>query len=297
MQSQRTGNQLSSFLKSGSLLSVIIIINVALWLLMLLFPLVDYLYASPAGTSEAGWLEWFALSSEWEVVMRRPWTLLTYMFLHSGFWHILFNMVMLYFGGVMFNRFLGTRRFGWVYFLSGLFGALLFLLVYNLFPVGQIHTSILEGASAAVLGVFIAVAVYAPDETVGLWAVVRTIPVKMKYLALAFIVIDLLSIPASNAGGHIAHLGGALFGWLYVVALRWNSKRGGSRPKLKIKHKPRKKASKERNSGGGRPMSDEEYNRRRAADQKRVDAILDKISKSGYENLSKEEKEFLFRYK
>ena len=107
--------------------------------------------------------------------------------------------------------------------------------------------------------------------------VVETIIIVGKII---IVVVDLLSIPANNAGGHIAHIGGALFGWLFVVAMRWKNK------------KPRKAPS-----AGRRPLSDDEYNRRRADDQKRVDAILDKISKSGYDKLSKEEKEFLFRQK
>lgn len=284
MQSQHIGNQFSNFLKSGSLLSVLFIMNVAVWLLMLLFPLVDYLYAMPVGNAKAGWYEWLALSSKWDVLLTRPWTILTYMFLHDGFWHILFNMLMLYFGGTMCNRYLGSRRFGWIYFCSGLFGALLYLLVYNLFPVGQLQISSLVGASAAVLGVFVATATYIPNQEVSLW-LVRSFSIKMKWLAIIFVVIDLLSIPAANAGGHIAHIGGALFGWLFVVVMRHGSALRLAKPKIR---KPKKTKT-------SRPLTDDEYNRRRADNQKRVDAILDKISKSGYENLTKEEKDFLFK--
>ena len=296
MQKQHVGNQLSEFLKSGSLLSILIIMNVGLWVLMLLFPLVDYLYAMPQGSSREGWYGWFALSSQWDVVVRRPWTLLTYMFIHDGFWHILFNMVMLYFGGVMCCRYMSGKRFGWIYFVSGIVGALLYLVVYNLFPVGRMQVSSLVGASAAVLGVFVAVAAYVPDQEVGLW-LIRTFSVKMKWLALALVVIDLLSIPASNAGGHIAHLGGALSGWLYVVALRWNNARGhaGHRTVRRASGGRRREGTR-RGSTGERPLSDEEYNRRKVENQRRVDEILDKISKYGYDGLSKDEKEFLFKY-
>lgn len=286
MQSQHLGNEFSAFLKSGSLLSILFIMNVAIWLLMLLLPLVDYLYALPSGSAKAGWYGWLALSSEWSEVLQHPWTLLTYMFLHDGFWHILFNMLMLYFGGTMCCRYLNPRRFGWIYFASGIFGALLYLVVYNLFPVGRLQVSSLVGASAAVLGVFVAVAAYLPNQEVSLW-LVRTFSIKLKWLAFIFVVVDLLSIPTSNAGGHIAHLGGALFGWLFVVVMRWMN--SDSKPNFRRKMKVKK--------GTGRPVSDEEYNRRRTEDQKRVDAILDKISKSGYEKLSKAEKEFLFRQK
>lgn len=290
MKSQHVGNQFSAFLKSGSLLSVLFIMNVAVWILMLLFPLFDYLYARPVGSAKSGWYEWLALSSEWDVVLRRPWTLLTYMFLHDGFWHILFNMVMLYFGGTMCNRYLGSRRFGWIYFVGGIVGGLLYLLVYNAFPIGRLQVSTLVGASAAVLAVFVATAAYIPNQEVSFW-LVRSFSVKMKWVAIILVVIDLLSIPAANAGGHLAHIGGALFGWLFVMVMRWMSS-----PREKRARKAFSRATSSR-TASSRPVSDDEYNRRRADDQKRVDAILDKISKSGYENLSKAEKEFLFKYK
>lgn len=294
MQKQRVGNQLSEFLKSGSLLSILIIVNVALWVLMLLFPLVDYLYALPNGTAREGWYEWLALSSQWSDLLRRPWTLLTYMFLHDGLWHILFNMLMLFVGGTMCCRYLGSKRFGWIYFVAGIVGALLYLLVYNMFPVGRMQVSTLVGASAAVLGVFVAVAVYVPNQEVGLW-LIRTFQVKLKWLALAIVIIDLLSIPASNAGGHIAHLGGALAGWLSVVAIRIMASRPVRQKSSTVRRG--KKMGKTKKTDGGRPLTDEEYNRRRAENQRRVDEILDKISKHGYEALSKSEKEFLFNYK
>lgn len=291
MQSQHVGNQFASFLKSGSLLSVLFIMNVAVWLLMLLMPLVDYLYTLPSGSAKSGWIEWLALSSEWGVIVRKPWTLLTHMFLHDGFWQLLFNMLLLYFGGTMCCRYLGTRRFGWLYFGSGIAGALFYLLVYNLFPVGKLQISSLLGASAAVLGILVAVAVYVPNQEVSLW-LVRRFNVKLKWFVTVVVIIDLLSISSSNAGWHIAHIGGALFGWLFVLAMRARSGRT-PRPVKTKKRKPSSTSS----ANANRPLSDEDYNYRRANDQKRVDAILDKISRSGYENLTKEEKEFLFKFK
>lgn len=287
MRQQKTNNQLSSFLKSGSLLSIIIIVCTALWILSLLFPLADDLYARPRGYAREGWYSWFALSSQWDSLLHRPWTLLTYMFLHDGLWHLLFNMLMLYFGGLMCCRYLGQKRFAWIYFLSGIIGAIFYLLVFNLFPISRTSTSTLVGASAAVLGVFIAVGTYVPNQEVSIWPF-RNIQFKLKYVAIALVVIDLLSIPASNAGGHIAHLGGALTGWLYVVALRADIGK-------MLKSKPFQSKKSKQKPTSRRPMSDDEYNRRRATNQKRVDEILDKISKSGYENLTKEEKEFLFK--
>ena len=282
MQVQKIGSQVAAFFRSGSLLSILVLVNIAMWVVTLLFPIVDLLMAVPVGTVRGGWMDWMALSSLPEMLFFHPWTLLTYMFMHSGFWHLLFNMVMLYFGGVLCCRYLGTRRFGWIYFLSGLVGGLFFIILYNLFPVGKIHVGTLVGASAAVLGVFVAVAVYIPNYEVEVIPF-RNQPIKLKYVAIAFVVLDLLLISSSNAGGHIAHLGGALFGWFYVFLFRrqeeWNRQHKGDKRR------------------DGRPLSDEEYNYRRADNQRRVDAILDKISKSGYESLSKEEKEFLFKQK
>jgi len=279
---------LSDFLKSGSLLSWLVIINVGIWILSLLFPLVDYLYALPSGTVKGGWYGWMALSSRWHELLVHPWTIVTYMFLHDGLWHVLFNMLMLYFGGTLFCRYLGTRRFGWVYFLSGVAGAVLYLVVYNLFPVERFQVSTLVGASAAVLGVFVAVAAYVPEQDVSFW-LIRTFTVKMKWVAVALVVIDLLTIPVGNAGGHIAHIGGALFGLLYVVAMR-------RLPNLMSDmSSPRRKKRTSNKQNNSRPLSDEEYNRRRHEEQKRVDEILDKISKYGYERLTKEEKEILFK--
>lgn len=297
MQQQNIGNQLREFFLSKSLLSSIIAANIIIWLFTLLFGVVEYLFCLGNGTASTVWMEWFALSSEPMALLFRPWTLVTYMFLHANLWHLVWNMVMLYFAGTMCCRYLSIRKFGWIYFLSGIVGGLLYVLLFNFFPVFRFSTSTLVGASAGVLGVFMAVAAYMPNQEVGIWPF-KTLRVKMIYLALFFVLMDLLSIPASNAGGHIAHLGGALFGFLYV----WCGKKGTfdflrqrhDRPKknLRFTRESKKKASQHQ-----RPVSDEEYNKRRHDDQKRVDAILDKISRSGYESLSKEEKAFLFNYK
>ena len=143
-----------------------------------------------------------------------------------------------------------------------------------------------------------AVATYVPHQQVYIWPF-RRLGIKMIYLAVIFIAIDLLAIPRGNAGGHIAHLGGALFGFLFIwigrnansdAIRRWLTER---RNKIRMTSQSKKKNA----TRDSRPMSDDEFNRRRADEQKRVDAILDKISKSGYDSLSKEEKTFLFNYK
>lgn len=298
MQQQNIGSQIKSFFQSKGLLSSIIIANVVVWLFMLCFNLVDYLFELRMGAASNVWNDWFALSSKPVKLLRHPWTVVTYAFLHADFWHLLWNMLMLYVAGTMCCRYLGIRRFGWIYFLSGIFGGLLYVGAYNLFPVFRHSPSVLVGASAAVLGVFMAVATYVPHQQVYIWPF-RRLGIKMIYLAVIFIAIDLLAIPRGNAGGHIAHLGGALFGFLFIwigrnansdAIRRWLTER---RNKIRMTSQSKKKNA----SRDSRPMSDDEFNRRRADEQKRVDAILDKISKSGYDSLSKEEKTFLFNYK
>ena len=294
MQRQSIGNKVLDFFKSKSLLSVLIGMNVAVWLFMLLFSLVDYLYANPGGHTTSRWLELFALSSSAPALLRRPWTLVTYMFVHSGFLHLVFNMIVLYGAGVLCGRYLGTRKMGWIYFLSGIAGALMYLAVYNLFPVGRTSSGIVAGASAAVLGVLVAVAAYVPNQEMQLWFILK-FNIKLKHLALLLIATDLLITLLSNAGGYIAHLGGALCGLLFVVFQNVAAQRR-MKPRQKSKHAHKKK-KKTQDQNAQRPLSDDEYNRRRAMEQKKVDAILDKISQSGYDHLTREEKDFLFNYK
>lgn len=297
------GSHFGEFLRSGNMVSIIMIICTVLWVLTLLFPIVDYLMVRPHGWMSQIMKSWLALSSEAGDLLTHPWTVVTYLFLHGGPLHLLFNMMMLYVAGTMCYRYMGSRRFAWIYFLSGLSGALFYLLIYNIFPIGKTAVGYAIGSSAAVLGVFTAVAVYAPNQEVGLW-LVRTFNVKMKWMAVAFVVLDLLFLPVSNAGGHIAHLGGILFGALYVVVMRsrdWKPlfQRTAS-PRSKGPRMKKKHSHSQQNNGGATAssrVSDEEYNRRKHDEQARVDAILDKISKSGYDNLTKEEKEFLFNYK
>lgn len=286
MQQQSLGNQIASFFRTRSLLSGIVSANIIIGIFVLLFNVIEYLFCLDKGMAGRTWMQWFALSSDMGWTLLHPWTLVTYMFLHNGLWHLLFNMIMLYCAGTMCCQYLNSRRFGWIYFLSGIFGGLLYILLYNLFPVFQFTRGTLVGASAGVLGVFMAVAAYIPRQRVQVWPFRKDI--SMKALALIFLALDLLSIPKSNAGGHIAHIGGALMGFLYVWVMRqypeWK-RQLNSRPK------------KQRQQTKQRPKTDEQYNKQRADHQKRVDAILDKISKSGYDSLTKEEKQILFTYK
>ena len=205
-------------------------------------------------------------------------------------------MIMLYFGGTLFIQFLGGKKLLNTYIFGGITGALFYILAFNYFPVFSdvSKVSYALGASASVLAVLVAIAIYNPDYSVQLVLFGR---VKMKYIALVFVLMDVLSIEKENPGGHIAHLGGAVFGFTYIMLLKKNMNMFGffkpvaaffkklftPKPKLKVEYKK-----------DGRPLTDDEYTKLRAEKQKKMDGILDKISKNGYNSLTKEEKEFLF---
>jgi len=213
------------------------------------------------------------------------WTPLTYMFMHAGILHILFNMLVLFWMGRIFEEFLGKKRTIGLYLLGGLAGGALFVICYNVFPAfTQTHeylSTTLVGASASVMAIAAAAATIAPDYPVFLPLLGE---VKLKWIVLFYVVADFLSIAGPNAGGEIAHLGGALFGFVYVKQLQngndWIAAISNwfkAKPKLKVASTNRDKTA---------------VNKPRQED---VDKILDKISKTGYDNLTKQEKDILFR--
>jgi membrane associated rhomboid family serine protease len=287
---------LDNFMKfffSRNMLSRLILVNVIVFILANISSLFLTLYNIPHDHSL--FTDWFAVPAYPALLIHKPWTIFTYMFLQEGFMHILFNMIMLYFGGTLFMQFLGGKKLLSTYIFGGIAGAAFYILAFNYFPVfsNVYKISYAIGASASVLAVLVAIAVYIPEYTVQLLLFGR---VKMKYIALILVLMDLLSIEKENPGGHIAHLGGALFGFTYIMLIKKNrnmfnflnpitaffKKIFTPKPKLKVEYTK------------GRPLTDDEYTKVRAEKQKIMDGILDKISKNGYDSLSKEEKEFLF---
>ena len=277
--------------KENPVLKWLLIVNVGIWIMVAFANLFLWLYKSP-GTNLL--VKWLSVPADWTELIRKPWTIVTYMFLHERFWHLFFNVWMLWFGGMIFTRFLSQKQLALTYGLGGLVGALFFVLAYNLFPVFETakYTAVAMGASASVLAILVAAATYKPDYGLNLLLFGQ---LKFKWLAIAFVVIDLLSISAENPGGHIAHLGGALFGFVYGFILRKSlgqpteSKRKQRKPKME--YTPYEEIHDEPQA----PRSDEEYNRQKADKERDVDAILDKIAKDGYASLTAEEKEFLFK--
>lgn len=278
----------------GSVLSRLIMINLGVFILVNFVRLIFFLW-NIQGAGEV-MTNWLGVSSNPMLILSRPWSLLTYMFLHFDFFHLIFNMIMFYVGGRLFSDFIGAGKLTATYILGGLWGALFFVLAFNVFPVFNDAKSVAValGASASVLAIFIAISVYMPDFELPLLLLGR---IKLKYIALAFVLVDILSIERGNPGGHIAHLGGALWGFLYAKMLlsgkdpargisRWIKSAGSlfsRKPKMRVEYNQE------------RPLTDEEYNDQRAHRQKEIDRILDKISQSGYESLSTKEKELLFK--
>ena len=293
------------FFSSKQPLPTLILINIAVWLGILLVSNFAFLFSSPAAGIDGSYkihlteaiLKYFAVPANINMLLSRPWTLLTYMFLHTEFMHILFNMLWLYWFGVIFVQYLSQRQLLGTYIFGGIAGALFYVAAFNLFPVfGDLReSSIALGASASVLAIVVAISFYVPEYSIRLLFIG---PVKIKYIAIITIIIDVFMISTSNSGGHLAHLGGALWGFLWIKMIPGFDPTRIFEPLLNI-GKPRirvkpKKRFKVHHNPSQTPLSDDDFNRQKAAKQKQMDTILDKISRSGYDSLTREEKELLF---
>jgi membrane associated rhomboid family serine protease len=269
----RSGNPI--YLYIG--INVVIFVGVALWN-------VPFFLSGNGNGSLGIWIrEYFGLPASLAQLPYRFYTLLTYQFFHDGLLHLLFNMLWLYWLGQIFIDFLKPRQFHFVYLVGGLAGGVLYILAYNLFPVfeGSVAGATVIGSSAAVMAIIVATATLLPDYSIRLLLLGS---VKLKYLALAYIVLDLLDISSANAGGSFAHIGGAVLGFAYIKLLRsghdWSTLFARkNRMKVVRNNRPVNRGAAKSNT----------------TDQRQVDAILDKISKSGYDKLTSEEKEILFK--
>ncbi|MFY0713973.1 rhomboid family intramembrane serine protease [Seonamhaeicola sp. NFXS20] len=241
-------------------------------------------------------LVWLKLPSNFLDFIVQPWSIVTYAFLHADFFHILFNMLWLYFiGRIILNLFNPKTALN-IYFLGAISGGLLFMLGYQVFPNVFGGNSSLVGASAAVRALLIFICAYMPNQEVRFF----TFNLKLWYLAVAIIALDVIGLSGGNAGGNLAHLGGALLGYFYAKQLLQGNDIGKSFERFmdsivsmfkRSKKSPLKTVHKNKGKVGGYTKSDfNEFN-----NQKKIDVILDKISKSGYDSLTAEEKDFLFR--
>ncbi len=277
---------------NGSNLTRLIYINIAVFILISLTAITGFLLTNPIVAEKS--IDILAVPSALSKLIVRPWTLITYMFLHKDIWHILFNMLWLYWFGTIFLQYLDQRKLVAVYLLGGISGAILYIASFNIFPAftGLVSDSVAIGASASVMAVVIAIAAHVPDYTVNLFLLGR---IKLKYMALAIFVLTSFMDFSVNSGGKLAHIGGAIFGYIYTLNLRQGRDFGRGINKL-IDHiitifKPKKKMK----VTYKKPSDDYNYNKIKSEHLTRINSILDKISKGGYDSLTKEEKETLFK--
>lgn len=284
--------------RQGDISLRLVYINSAVFILTWLVRVVLTLFNQSANQ----WMNWLELPASFKQLALQPWSLLTYMFMHADIFHILFNMLWLYWFGKLYLNFFSARHLLGLYLFGGLCGGLLYMTAYNIFPYFSeaVPYAFMLGASASVLAISIATAYRAPNYTLQLLFFGT---VRLKYLALIMVLTDLLFITSNNAGGHIAHLGGALAGLWFAASLNkgidltaWINKildlvsgvfrpsafrRKWKKPKMKVSYQ----SSREK---------DYDYNARKKAENDEIDRILDKIKKSGYGNLTDEEKKRLF---
>ena len=241
-------------------------------------------------------LSWFELPSSFSQFILKPWSIITYAFLHYDPIHMLFNMVWLYFLGRTFVNLFNTKMILNVYFLGAISGGVLFMTCYTLFPVFFGMNSVLLGASGAVRALLIFLCAYMPNQEMHFF----TFKLKLWYVGAAIVIIDVIGLFGNNAGGNLAHLGGGLLGYFYAKQLIKGQDIGKGFEKFMdsfarmfkfSKKKPLKTVHKNKSKVGGYTKADfNQFNK-----QKKIDVILDKISKSGYDSLTSEEKELLFR--
>ncbi len=280
-------DRIKYFFLQKNALSRLMLINISIWIICLFISVFTWLF----NISDIGFVtKLFAVPSDISALAEKPWTIFTYMFLQEEFWHLFFNMLMLYYGGQIFLQFFSQKQLLLTYIFGGLVGALFFILAFNAFPVFE-NTKTYAfalGSSASVLSILIAAATYQPEYRINLLLLGQ---VKMKWIAIIFVIIDFLSISKGNSGGHIAHLGGAFWGFLYAYLLKKDFDFYHIfKPKARIKVKTRNAHNYHQ-----RPKTDEQYNAERAQEQEETDKILEKIAKNGYSSLSEKEKEFLFK--
>jgi membrane associated rhomboid family serine protease len=285
--------------RQGSMLTRLIIINLAVFVIINLLHVIFIFTGGDTETAEVmigQVLNWLSVPTAIGDLAHKPWTVVTYMFLHKDLFHVLFNMLWLFWFGRIFLMYIDQKKLLGVYLAGGLSGALLYLLAYNGIPAfnNYVPYSIMLGASAAVMAIVIAISVYVPNFTINLIFIGQ---VKLKYVALATVLLDFLMIASSNAGGHISHLGGALFGYLFVV--QYKKQKDITKWAWGLFYPEKSNKSKKKNPhmhvSYKKPKTDMEYNTDKATERKELDRILDKVAKSGYESLSKKEKEILFK--
>ncbi len=300
----------------GNMVTRLIIINVAFFVFInLVWVVMRLSHAYETPEVYYTFRSFFMVSSDWWHNLTHPWTFVTYMFAHDEFWHIIFNMLFLYWFGRIVGDFIGDHRLLALYLWGGLVGALVFFLTANFMSYGGGATHYALGASGSVMAIVMAAGVLSPDYQMRLLFLGD---IKLKYIAGALLLVDIIGIGSNiNTGGRMAHLGGALMGWFFIAQLRsgndlsepltrlvdrvrgwFERKPAGARrgPRMAYRNNnpsPKRPARPAADAGGASDLSSTLHNEQ-LSHQEQLDAILDKIKETGYDSLSKEEKEFLF---
>ena len=222
----------------------------------------------------------------------KPWGIITSIFSHFEIWHLIFNMLFLYFSGQLFEQIFDKRRLWQTYIFGGISGGILEISAHYLFPSFQNADQVVVGASGSIMAIFTALAFHSPNIRVNLFGI---FPVKIYLIAIFFLLNDLIGIdnPSDNVA-HFAHLGGAIFGLISIQSIHSSNNILSVLGSFFDRIKKMITSGKSTKSGKAKFKTDEEYNLEKKRRQEKTDAILDKISKSGYESLTKEEKDFLF---
>jgi membrane associated rhomboid family serine protease len=284
---------IKSTFRNGNSLIRLIYINITFFIIIAIIGVVGVLLKNSQITYET--IRYLSVPSSLPVLLVRPWTIITYMFTHQELLHILVNLLWLYWFGKIFLEYLDQKKLVAVYLLGGISGAITYVLSYNIFPAfqGVVGESVpLLGASASVMAIVVAIAVYVPDYTVYLFLLGK---VKIKYIALGIFVLTSVMDFSVNSGGKLAHIGGALFGYLYILSYKQGRDMGKGINKIIDFFVTLFKPAKKLKVTYKRPSDDFEYNKIKVDHQKEINKILDKISKGGYDSLTKTEKEILFR--
>lgn len=265
-------NRINLFISGLNILEKIIFLNIAIYLAPFLINTILFLF----NIKNIDLIKWFTIDADFGQLIFKPWSIITYGFLHGSFSHIFWNMIILYYFGKILNNLFGDKLLKKLYLSGIVAGGLTYVISYNVFPVFRGVESVMIGASAGVMSVLFYLASYSPQMGIRIFF----FDVKIIYIALFLFFYDIIQIPLNNSGGHIAHIGGAIWGYYYCIS---NNKGEDFTQSIfnifKTTKKKNTKASQNNNN----------------FDQKKIDSILDKISDSGYDSLTKKEKEYLFK--
>ena len=263
-------DKIKNFYRTSNSVQRLIIINIVLFIVPFFFETFTYLFA----LENFSFIVFFTIEADLMKLILKPWSVFTYGFIHGGFYHLFWNMLMLYYFGNLLQNIFGDKLIYSVFFNGIIFGGLFYVISYNIFPVFKGATSQMIGSSAGVMAVLFYLTSYSPNMNIRLFIA----NIKLVYIAVFLLILDVIQIPSGNSGGHIAHIGGAITGY---CMLKYNYQ--GFDLFSFISFFKSKSMSKKNNIN---------YNK---IDQKRIDQILDKISESGYDSLTKDEKNYLFK--